>query len=88
MKQEAIELALTTIVENIKFQRKSQGFSQLKLALAMEHKSVGLVSFVEAGINNQRFNLEHIIRIANILNVPICTLFQGVDEILLNNQDN
>ncbi len=56
--------------------------SQLNLAIAMGHESVGLISFVEAGINNRRYNLIHLISIAKILDISILELFTGVDEIL------
>lgn len=82
LQQEILELVLTKIAENVKCQRKKKGMSQLNLALAMGHKSVGLVSFVEAGINNRRFNLEHLANIAKILDISILKLFEGVDEIL------
>jgi len=56
--------------------------SQLSLAVEMGHKSVGLVSFAEAGINNKHFNIEHIATIAKILDISIGVLFEGVDQIL------
>ena len=56
--------------------------SQLSLAVEMGHKSVGLVSFAEAGINNKHFNIEHLATIADILDIPIADLFEGVDKIL------
>lgn len=56
--------------------------SQLSLAVEMGHKSVGLVSFAEAGINNKHFNIEHLATIAKILDIPIADLFEGVDKIL------
>ncbi len=80
--EKTLNLALKKIVENVKYHRKTKGFSQLSLALEMGHKSVGLISFVEAGINNRRFNLEHLATIAVILDVPIQQFFAGVDEIL------
>jgi transcriptional regulator with XRE-family HTH domain len=86
LKTETLELVLNKIVNNVKYERKKQKISQLNLALAMGHKSVGLVSFVEAGIKNQRFNLEHLTRIAKILDISILKLFDGVDEILQINQ--
>lgn len=56
--------------------------SQLSLAVEMGHKSVGLVSFAEAGINNKHFNIEHLATIAKILDIPIADLFEGVNKIL------
>lgn len=82
IEQEITNLALRKIVENVKRERKNQKMSQLNLALAMGHESVGLISFIEAGIKNQRFNLIHLISIAKILDISITKLFDGVDEIL------
>ncbi len=82
LQAEVLELVLRKIVGNVKRERKKQKISQLNLAMAMGHESVGLISFVEAGIKNQRFNLEHLATIAKILNVSILTFFEGVDEIL------
>lgn len=84
--QEITDLALRKIAENVKCERKKQKMSQLNLAMAMGMNSVGLVSFVEAGINNQRYNLIHLIRIAKILDISILELFRGVDEILQTKQ--
>ena len=82
IEQEITDLALRKIVENVKRERKKQKMSQLNLAMAMGHESVGLISFIEAGIKNQRFNLIHLISIAKILDISILELFEGVDEIL------
>ena len=50
--------------------------------MEMGHKSVGLVSFAESGTNNKHFNIEHLATIAKILDIPIITLFEGMDQIL------
>jgi transcriptional regulator with XRE-family HTH domain len=84
--QQITSLALRKIAENVKYERKKQKMSQLNLAMAMGHESVGLISFIEAGINNQRYNLIHLVSIAKILDVSILKLFTGVDEILQTNK--
>ena len=70
------------IAMNVRKQRGLIKISQLSLAMAMGHKSVGLVSFAEAGINNKHFNIEHLATIAKILDIPITDLLEGVDQIL------
>jgi transcriptional regulator with XRE-family HTH domain len=70
----------------VKRERKKQKMSQLNLAMAMECESVGLISFIEAEINNRRYNLIHLISIAKILDISILELFKGVDEILQTKQ--
>jgi transcriptional regulator with XRE-family HTH domain len=77
-----VEKVLLKITDNVKKQRKLKKFSQLNLALEMGFSSAGLISFIEAGMNNKRYNLEHLIKISNILDIPICDLFDGVDEII------
>ena len=70
------------IAMNIRRQRKARGMSQMRLAMEMGHKSVGLVSFAEAGTNNKHFNIEHLVTIAKILDIPVADLFEGLDQIL------
>ncbi len=57
---EITDLTLKKIVGNVKRERKKQKISRLNLALEMEHESVGLIYFIEAGINNRRYNLIHL----------------------------
>ena len=70
---------------NVKIQRQNKRVTQLSLALAMGHKTAGLVAFAEAGINNKHFNIEHLATIAKILDISILELFDGVDKILNKN---
>ncbi|SMN16021.1 hypothetical protein CRYPA_1955 [uncultured Candidatus Thioglobus sp.] len=56
--------------------------TQLRLAVEMGHQTAGLISCAEAGINNKHFNIEHLATIAKILDIPIITLFESVDQIL------
>lgn len=86
LNETTLNLVLKKITKNVKYHRKIKGLSQLSLALEMGHKSVGLISFVEAGLNNRRFNLEHLATISVILDVPIQQFFDGVDEILRRRQ--
>jgi transcriptional regulator with XRE-family HTH domain len=48
-----------------------KGMSQLDLALAIGLKSVGLISVAEIYHNKKHFNLEHLYKIANILDVKM-----------------
>lgn len=59
---------------NVKEQRMKKGYTQLELAYALEHKSVGLVSQAELYIKKQHFNLEHLYKIAYILECDISNL--------------
>ncbi len=60
---------------NVKKARQSKNISQLALALAIGHKAVGTVSMAELCINNKHFNIEHLIKIAEVLEVNVCDFF-------------
>lgn len=70
------------IGENIKIIRTKKGFSQLKLANAMGYDSVGHIAKAEIYKYNKKFNLEHIYKICQILDISICEVFEGTDEII------
>jgi len=59
---------------NVKKQRELKGYTQLELAQALGHKSVGLVSQAEIFLKRQHFNLEHLYKIAYILECKISDL--------------
>jgi len=67
------------IGSNIKKARKTKNVSQLALALAIGHKAVGTISMAELCINNKHFNIEHLVKIAEVLEVDICDFFKNVD---------
>jgi len=66
---------------NVKNIRKSKNVSQLALALAIGHKAVGTISMAELCLNNKHFNIEHLIKIADVLNVNVCDFFNTSDKI-------
>jgi transcriptional regulator with XRE-family HTH domain len=80
--EKTLNAVLMKVTDNVRKHRKLQGLSQLNLSYAMGFDSAGMVSFVEAGINNRRYNIEHIATIARILSIPVGSLFDGVDEII------
>jgi transcriptional regulator with XRE-family HTH domain len=59
---------------NVKEQRTKKGYTQLQLSQALGHKSVGLVSQAELYLKKQHFNLEHVYKIAFILECDIYDL--------------
>ena len=63
---------------NVKNARKSKGISQLALSLAIGHKAVGTVSMAELCLNNKHFNIEHLVKIADVLEVDIYSFFQDI----------
>ncbi|MDD2384263.1 MAG: helix-turn-helix transcriptional regulator [Sulfurospirillaceae bacterium] len=64
------------IGKNVAKIRKEKKTSQLDLALAMGLKSVGLISVAEIYHNKKHFNIEHLDKIATILEVDICEFFK------------
>ncbi|MDR2081859.1 MAG: helix-turn-helix domain-containing protein [Campylobacteraceae bacterium] len=69
------------IGRNVAKIRKLKNMSQLDLALAIGLKSVGLISVAEVYHNKKHFNIEHLSKIAVILEVDICEFFKNSDDI-------
>ena len=66
------------IGSNVKKIRKEKNISQLTLSLLIGHKAVGTVSMAENYINSKHFNIEHLCKIADVLDVEICRFFEGI----------
>ncbi len=64
---------------NVKRIRNEKKISQLALSLAIGHKAVGTVSMAEIYLNNKHFNVEHLVKIADVLEVDICDFFKFPD---------
>lgn len=64
------------IGKNVAKIRKDKGISQLNLSLQMGYKSVSVISGAEICYNGKHFNLEHLLKISQILEVNICDIFQ------------
>ena len=64
------------IGKNVARIRKEKGLSQLDLSLQMGYKSVSIVSSAEIYYNGKHFNLEHLLKISQILDVNICDFFE------------
>jgi transcriptional regulator with XRE-family HTH domain len=64
---------------NVKRLRQEKNISQLALSLAIGHRAVGTISMAELCINSKHFNIEHLVKIANVLDVDVCILFKGVE---------
>ncbi|WP_188109431.1 helix-turn-helix domain-containing protein [Sulfurimonas indica] len=77
---ETIDNFYKQIGNNVKKQRKLKGYTQLQLAQALGHKSVGLVSQAEIYLKKQHFNIEHLYKIAYILECKLCDLFADTED--------
>ena len=69
------------IGNNVKNIRKKKNLSQLKLAYALGYKSVSPISSAEIYYNKIHFNIEHLTKIAYVLEVDICELFVDTEAI-------
>ncbi len=67
-----------TVGFNVMRIRKEKGVTQLELALSIGLKSVGLISVAELYHNKKHFNIEHLYKISNALDVKMCDFFDGV----------
>ena len=77
MKNIDIESFYKKVGLNVAKFRKDKGLSQLELSLLMGHKSISIVSSAEICYNGKHFNLEHLVKISEILEVDICELIKS-----------
>jgi len=63
------------IGKEVKRIRQKKGISQLELSLAIGHKAVGTISMAEICLNSKHFNIEHLVKIADVLEVDVCEFF-------------
>lgn len=59
------------IGKNVKKAREGNGLTQLQLSQAIGHKSVTVVSRAEIYYKGQHFNIEHLAKIAYVLEIDI-----------------
>ena len=64
------------IGRNVAMYRKRKGLSQLELTLSLGHKSVSIVASAERFYKGKHFNIEHLLKISDILDVPISAFFE------------
>lgn len=62
------------IGKKVKKIREEKGLTQLQLSQAIGHKSVTVISRAEIYYKNQHFNIEHLAKIAFVLEVDLCEL--------------
>ena len=79
--QEYIENAHNVIGTNVKKIRESKNISQLELSHKIGHKSVSIISCAEISHKKHHFNIEHLLRIAFVLEVDVCVFFENIEEI-------
>jgi len=68
------------IGKNVAKYRREKGLSQLDLSLQLGHKSVSIVASAERFYKNKHFNIEHLLKISNILAIPIALFFEPYED--------
>ena len=76
MNKIAIDDFYKRIGRNVAKYRKEKNMSQLDLSLEMGYKSISIVSSAEIYYNGKHFNLEHLLKISQILDIDICDFFK------------
>lgn len=64
---------------NIKRLRKIKGYSQLQLANAIGHESVGHIAKAELYKYGKKFSLDHLYLIAKEFNIPVSMLLEDTN---------
>jgi DNA-binding XRE family transcriptional regulator len=76
LEKDYIQNLYIKIGKNVKKIREERNISQLALAQAIGHKSVTVISCCEICYKNYHFNIEHLAKIAYVLNVNIEDFFK------------
>ena len=63
---------------NVKRLREKHNLSQLELSYKMGYKSVSLISSAELCTKGKHFNIEHLYKIATILNIEMFELLEDI----------
>ena len=71
-----ILLEYKRISKKIKYFRVMKGFTQEKVALSMGFTTATFYTNAENSKSGKHFNLEHIIKISKILNIPVSHFFE------------
>jgi len=72
--EEELEIFYKKIGTNVKRYREEKGITQMELAHAIGHNSVGHVSKAELYKYGKHFSLEQLYKIAKVLNMEIALL--------------
>jgi transcriptional regulator with XRE-family HTH domain len=69
--EEELETFYKNIGSNVKKIRQEKGVTQMQLALAINHNSVGHIAKAELCKYDKHFNLEQLYKIAKVLDVKV-----------------
>lgn len=74
------ESLLDMVSVNVARIRKEKGCSQLQLSLEIGLSGAAYYGKMEIRAKNHRFNLEHLAKIAHVLEVDICEFFKPIPQ--------
>ena len=74
--EEELESFYKKIGANVKRIRKEKGITQMQLALAINHNSVGHIAKAELCKYDKHFNLEQLYKISKIMDVDMNEFFK------------
>ena len=74
--EEELSTFYKNIGSNVKRIRKEKNITQMQLALAIDHNSVGHIAKAELCKYDKHFNLEQLYKIARVLDVRISQFFE------------
>jgi len=72
----SVEEFYKKIGKNVARHRKDKGLSQMDLSLQMGYKSISIISSSEIYYKGKHFNLEHLLKISQILEIEIGELIK------------
>jgi transcriptional regulator with XRE-family HTH domain len=77
---EELEVFYKKLGRNIKRFRREKNITQMQLAHAIDHNSVGYIAKAELYKYKKHFNLEHIYKIAKVLDIEPYRLIEFKEE--------
>ncbi len=76
--QEELDSFYKLIGNNVKKVRQIKSITQMQLANAIGHNSVGHIAKAELNKYGKHFSIENLYKISKILDVPISTFFEDI----------
>ena len=74
--QEELNNFYKRVGKNVKEQRKKHNITQMQLALAINHNSVGHIAKAELNKFNKHFSIQQLYKIAKVLKIDMCELIK------------
>ena len=79
--EEELENFYKIIGNNVKKVRQNKSVTQMQLANAIGHNSVGHIAKAELNKYGKHFSIENLYKISKILEVPITTFFEDIGNL-------